>query len=262
MSLPHDIIKTSTRALTVKTKPDQEEIRLRLQLLKRAGYEIDESKIKSWGPNLQKMWSEISGRYITVNGKPYVAAQQKEPEFPLYISMDNKKRYMPFDRTNKKPEKNLINLLFLQQYQTPFFNTPLVDNMGRTFRRNKYEEIEFKNKSVNPASGSDEYKSKFNLWQAPIGVYGPRVININPFYNDLISKGMKKSYDFNSYSLTPTVFENSESNEENSKESNNTSQSTVNIEAASDTKPKKLITKKIKQSSPELRFDPISGLIL
>ena len=119
--------------------------------------------------------------------------------------------------------------------------------MGRTFRHNKYEEIEFENKSMNPADGSDEYKSKFNLWYAPIGAYGQRIIKINPFYNDLISKGMKKSYDFNSYSLTPTVFENSEFNEDNSKESNNTPPSTVNMEAVPDTKPrKKLITKKIK----------------
>lgn len=48
MSLPHDKVSPSTRILTTKTRPDNEEMQLRCKLLKHDGYEIDESKIKSW----------------------------------------------------------------------------------------------------------------------------------------------------------------------------------------------------------------------
>lgn len=66
------------------------------------------------------MWSEISGKYIYVNNKPYIAAQQEEPQVPVYVSMDNKKRYNPLEGVAKSPNKNLIKLLTLEQYQTPF----------------------------------------------------------------------------------------------------------------------------------------------
>ena len=160
MSLPHDKVSPSTRILTTKTRPNNEEMQLRLKLLKHDGYEIDESKIKSWGPNLQKMWSEISGKYIYVNNKPYIAAQQEEPQVPVYVSKKKKKQYNPLEDVAKSPNKNLIKLLTLEQYQTPFYNIPLIDNQGRAFRRNKFEEIEFKNESVNPGNGSDEQKCK------------------------------------------------------------------------------------------------------
>ena len=44
MSVPHDKVSPSTRILTTKTRPDNEEMQLRLKLLKHDGYEIDESK--------------------------------------------------------------------------------------------------------------------------------------------------------------------------------------------------------------------------
>ena len=285
MSLPHDKVSPSTRILTTKTRPDNEEMQLRCKLLKHNGYEIDESKIKSWGPDLQKMWSEISGKYIYVNNKPYIAAQQEEPQIPVYISMDNKKRYNTLEGVAKSPNKNLIKLLTLEQYQTPFYNTTLIDNQGRAFRRNKFEEIEFKNESINSGSGSDEYKSKFVLFQKPItelyrSMFNKKITNINPFYNDLILKGMRKPYDFSLYSSTPTELENHEIEEvgqnnleqtQQPKQSDNTAESILveNIKPKSitktttSTKPKvkrKLIKKEVKQSSQQQYFDPISGI--
>lgn len=289
MSLPHDKVSPSTRILTTKTEPDNEEMQLRLKLLKHDGYEIDESKIKSWGPNLQKMWSEISGKYIYVNNKPYIAAQQEEPQVTVYVSMDNKKRYNPLEGVAKSPDKNLIKLLTLEQYQTPFYNTTLIDNQGRAFRRNKFEEIEFENESVNPGSDSDEYKSKFVLFQRPITErYGPmfnkKITNINPFYNDLILKGMRKPYDFSLYSSTPTELKNHEIEEigqdnleqtQQPKQIGNTAKSILVEKRVSNAKPKiyyktttstkpkvkrNLIKKDVKQNSQEQRFDPISGM--
>lgn len=47
MSLPHSKIKTKGYPITIKSNPDKSEIQTRIELLKKNGYKIDESKVKS-----------------------------------------------------------------------------------------------------------------------------------------------------------------------------------------------------------------------
>lgn len=133
MSLPHSKIKTKGYPITIKSNPDKSEIQTRIELLKKNGYKIDESKVKSWGPNLQKMWSKISSKYITLDGRPYTApVNNNDVTYKPY-------GFIPFDKyrdpKREKAQSDFVRLSNQLNYiQTPFTNTTLVDNRGRKYQ--------------------------------------------------------------------------------------------------------------------------------
>lgn len=136
MSLPHSKIKTKGYPITIKSNPDKSEIQTRIELLKKNGYKIDESKVKNWGPNLQKMWSKISSKYITLDGRPYTAPVNNNDVTYMRPS------FIPFDKyrdpKREKTQSDFVRLMNNLNYiQTPFTNTTLVDDRGE-----KYEVVD------------------------------------------------------------------------------------------------------------------------
>ena len=133
MNLPHSKIKTKGYPITIKSNPDKSEIQTRIELLKKNGYKIDESKVKSWGPNLQKMWSKISSKYITLAGRPYTASvNNNDVTYKPY-------GFIPFDKyrdpKREKAQSDFVRLLNQLNYiQTPFTNTTLVDDRGKKYQ--------------------------------------------------------------------------------------------------------------------------------
>ena len=209
MSLPHSKIKTKGYPITIKSNPDKSEIQTRIELLKKNGYKIDESKVKSWGPNLQKMWSKISSKYITLDGRPYTAlVNNNDVTYNPY-------GFIPFDKyrdpNREKAQSDFVRLSNRLNYiQTPFTNTTLVDDRGKKYEvtdsggsrfvtfpgdiNNPTEIAEFRTAPRDQAY-REEYKEK----------------NKNPFYNDLADRNDFTYYDFRDYSKTPTQSSKTES---------------------------------------------------
>lgn len=209
MSLPHSKIKTKGYPITIKSNPDKSEIQTRIELLKKNGYKIDESKVKSWGPNLQKMWSKISSKYITLDGRPYTApVNNNDVTYMRY-------NFIPFDKyrdpKREKTRSDFVRLSNQLNYiQTPFTNTTLVDYRGKkyevtdsggsrfvTFPGDIHTETEIAEFITAPRDQAyrDEYEGK----------------NKNPFYNDLSDRNDFPDYDFRDYSKTPTQSSKTES---------------------------------------------------
>lgn len=210
MSLPHSKIKTKGYPITIKSNPDKLEIQTRIELLKKNGYKIDESKVKSWGPNLQKMWSKISSKYITLDGRPYTAPVNNDDVTYIHYT------FIPFDKyrdpKREKAQSDFVRLSNQLNYiQTPFTNTTLVDYRGKKYDVTDSGESRFvtfpgdKNNSETEIAEfitaprdqayRDEYEEK----------------NKNPFYNDLSDKNDFPDYDFRDYSKTPTQSSKTES---------------------------------------------------
>lgn len=134
MNLPHSKIKTKGYPITIKSNPDKSEIQTRIELLKKNGYKIDESKVKSWGPNLQKMWSKISSKYITLDGRPYTAPVNNNDVTYIHYNYS----FIPFDKyrdpKREKAQSDFVRLSNQLNYiQTPFTNTTLVDDRGKKY---------------------------------------------------------------------------------------------------------------------------------
>lgn len=209
MSLPHSKIKTKGYPITIKSNPDKSEIQTRIELLKKNGYKIDESKVKSWGPNLQKMWSKISSKYITLDGRPYTApVNNNDVTYMRYT-------FIPFDKyrdpKREKTRSDFVRLLNQLNYiQTPFTNTTLVDYRGK-----KYDVTDNVGSRFVTFPG-DENNSTEIAWfrtvprdQAYREEYEEK--NKNPFYNDLADRNDFPDYDFIDYSKTPTQSSKTES---------------------------------------------------
>lgn len=203
MNLPHSKIKTKGYPITIKSNPDKSEIQTRIELLKKNGYKIDESKVKSWGPNLQKMWSKISSKYITLDGRPYTApVNNNDVTYKPY-------GFIPFDKyrdpKREKAQSDFVRLSNQLNYiQTPFTNTTLVDDRGKKYQvtdnggsrfvifpgnKNKpTEENEFRT-----VPRDQVYREEYDEGK-----------NKNPFYNDISDRNDFPYYDFRDYSTTPT----------------------------------------------------------
>ena len=210
MSLPHSKIKTKGYPITIKSNPDKSEIQTRIELLKKNGYKIDESKVKSWGPNLQKMWSKISSKYITLDGRPYTApVNNNDVTYKPY-------GFIPFDKyrdpKREKAQSDFVRLSNQLNYiQTPFTNTTLVDDRGKKYQvtdndgsrfvifpgnKNKPTEInEFRTVPRDQA-----YREEYDEGK-----------NKNSFYNDISDRNGFPYYDFRDYSKTPTQSSKTES---------------------------------------------------
>lgn len=210
MNLPHSKIKTKGYPITIKSNPDKSEIQTRIELLKKNGYKIDESKVKSWGPNLQKMWSKISSKYITLDGRPYTAPVNNNDVTYMRYS------FIPFDKyrdpKREKAKSDFVRLSNQLNYiQTPFTNTTLVDDRGKKYevtdsggsrfvtfpgdKNNSETEIAEFRTAPRDQAYREEYKGK----------------NKSPFYNDLSDRNDFPDYDFRDYSTTPTQSSKTES---------------------------------------------------
>lgn len=237
MSLPHSKIKTKGYPITIKSNPDKSEIQTRIELLKKNGYKIDESKVKSWGPNLQKMWSKISSKYITLDGRPYTAPVNNNDVTYMHYG------FIPFDKyrdpKREKTQSDFVRLLNQLYYiQTPFTNTTLVDYRGKKYnvsdnggsrflefpgdQNNPTEIAEFRTASRDQAY-REEYEEK----------------NKNPFYNDLADRNDFPEYDFRDYSKIPTQSAKTESikstNNKQSEQKASKSQQAQNVKSFTDT---------------------------
>lgn len=209
MSLPHSKIKTKGYPITIGSNPNKSEIQTRIELLKKNGYKIDESKVKSWGPNLQKMWSKISSKYITLDGRPYTASVNNNDVTYMRYS------FIPFDKyrdpKREKTRSDFFRLLDQSNYiQTPFTNTTLVD-----YRGNKYEVYDNDGSRFVEFPGdmsSETVIAEFRTVprdQAYREEYEGK--NKNPFYNDLSDRNDFPDYDFRDYPITTTQSSKTES---------------------------------------------------
>lgn len=210
MSLPHSKIKTKGYPITIKSNPDKSEIQTRIELLKKNGYKIDESKVKSWGPNLQKMWSKISSKYITLDGRPYTAhVNNNDVTYKPY-------GFIPFDKyrdpKREKAQSDFIRLSNQLNYiQTPFTNTTLVDDRGKKYQvtdNGGSRFVIFQGNKNNPTEINEfrtvprdqAYREEYDEGK-----------NKNPFYNDISDRNDFPDYDFRDYSTTPTQSAKTES---------------------------------------------------
>ena len=210
MSLPHSKIKTKGYPITIKFNPDKSEIQTRIELLKKNGYKIDESKVKSWGPNLQKMWSKISSKYITLDGRPYTApVNNNDITYKPH-------GFIPFDKyrdsKREKAQSDFVRLSNQLNYiQTPFTNTTLVDNRGKKYQvtdNGGSRFVIFPGNKNNPtevnqfrtAPRDQVYREEYDEGK-----------HKNPFYNDLSDRNNFPYYDFRDYSTTPTQSSKTES---------------------------------------------------
>lgn len=210
MSLPHSKIKTKGYNITIKSNPDKSEIQTRIELLKKNGYKIDESKVKSWGPNLQKMWSKISSKYITLDGRPYTAPVNNNDV--TYMPGT----FIPFDKyrdpKREKTRSDFVRLLNQLNYiQTPFADATLVDYRGKKYYVTDTDDgsrlVQFPGDMNNPTEIAEFRTAPRD--QAYRGVYEGK--NKNPFYNDLSDRNDFPDYDFRDYSKTPTQSSKTES---------------------------------------------------
>lgn len=201
MSLPHNKIKTKGYPITIKSNPDKSEIQTRIELLKKNGYKIDQSKVKSWGPNLQKMWSKISSKYITLDGRPYTAPVNNNDV--TYMRYD----FIPFDKY-RNPKREIEQSDFvrlsnqLRYVQTPFTNTTLVDDREKKYQvtdagRSRF--VTFPSNKNNTETEEAEFRT-----EPRDQAYRENHEEIfkNTFYNDLADRNNFRYYDFNDYPIT------------------------------------------------------------
>lgn len=214
MSLLHDNIRVWYDGLTTSTNPSKKEIQKRLRLIKLNGYKIDESKIKSWGPNLQKLWGKVSGKYITVNNKPYTASSGDNNVLILYDN-SNGMDYNVYPGKLSPGETyadNLHLLMQMKQYETPFTDIPLINNVGNRYRvedRDGYQYV-----VVDTKEGPQSVKiARASRDEADDLVFPYK--KVNPFYNDY---AIADYYDLNEYSTTPTTTSSTESTRSTNKE--------------------------------------------